>query len=297
MKIKTKYGAAELAVQTTELTIPGIGREYTFVQISDLHIACSEENDPCDAVELARARNEFWSIQGGFFAYNEDGTETRLMPLEVCELVFDHIRTINGLDGVFFTGDTVDYPSAANFRCAKRLLSSLDVPCFTVPGNHDCVGDSATLETKEAFFDLMGDMPDYFVHEFDGFDVIGFSDGFVRITKAQLDFLRERLSRKKPVIILLHAPLFTDTVCSKVYPFWGYNWMVGDSGKPDGKQTEENFQFRDIVCEHRGQIAAVFAGHVHMNIGDDLPPADGDVLQYTAAPAFTGYMRKIVIHP
>ncbi len=295
MKIQTKQGVAELKEAVTEITVPGLSREYTFVQVTDLHIACYEPGDPAEAVELADTRNSFWSIQAGFFAYDEAGNENRIMPIDACELLAEHIRGMENVDGIFFTGDTVDYPSAANFRRAKRFLDSLGKKCYIVPGNHDAVGDDAPKDMRTAFCDLMGDLPEYFAEELEGFDILGFSDGFILITDEQVAFLEERLALGRPVIVLLHAPVYTDTAREAVYPFWGYNWMVGDPGNPDERQTDAGFRFRDLLCDHRDQVKAVITGHVHMATGDDRQPADGEVTQYTSAPAFTGYYRKIII--
>ena len=296
MKIQTEKGTAELKEQVTEITVPGLDREYTFVQVTDLHIACHEPGDSAEAVALADARTEFWAIQAGFFAYDEDGNENRIYPIEACELLAEHIRGMEGVDGVFFTGDTVDYPSAANFRRAKRFLDSLGRKCYIVPGNHDAIPEDAPEDMRQAFFDLMGDLPEYFAEELGGLDVLGFSDGFVTVTDSQVQFLEQRLAMGRPVIVLLHAPVYTDTAKEVVYPYWGYNWMVGDPGKPEGKQTDACFRFRDLLCEHRDQVKAVITGHVHTASGDSREPADGEVLQYTSAPAFTGYYRKIIIH-
>lgn len=295
MKIQTELGTAELKETLTEITIPGISRDYTFVQITDLHIACHEDGDPDEAVELARSRNDFWSIQGAFFAYDDEGVEHRIMPVDACELLAEHIRGMDNIDGVFFTGDTVDYPSAANFRRAKKLLDSLGKKCYIVPGNHDDVDDEAPDEIKAEFGNLMGAVPEYFAEEFDGFDIVGFSDGFVQVNERQVKFLEDRLALGRPMIVLLHAPIFTEAAREVVYPFWGYNLMVGDPGRPDGKQPPENFRFRELLCSHRDKIRAVITGHVHMASGDSRPPADGEVLQYTSAPAFTGYYRLIKV--
>lgn len=295
MKIHTEKGAVELCEQVTEITVPGLSREYTFVQVTDLHIMCHEEGDSPEAVELAEARKRFWALQAGVFADGIDSEETRIYPVEACELLAEHIRGMDGIDGVFFTGDTVDYPSAANFRRAKRFLKSLGKKCYIVPGNHDAVEGDADDDMKAAFYDLFGDVPEYFAEEMDGFDILGFSDGSISITESQVKFLEERLSLSRPVIILLHAPVFTEVTREKVYPYWGYNWMVGDPGKPEEKQTEAGFRFRDLLCEHRDKVRAVITGHVHLWSGDDSAPAEGEVLQYTSMPAFQGCYRVIHI--
>ncbi len=292
MTVQTKFGVAELREAVTELTVPGLERDYTFIHVTDLHFACHEEGDSPEAVELANARNEFWSYQPGFFAKDDSGRDVRIMPDEGCEILAEHIRGMDSVDGVFFTGDTVDYPSVANFRRAKRFLDSLDKPCYIVPGNHDFVGDDAPEDMSKAFYELMGEMRDSFVCPLDGVDIVGFADGFVKVTDEQVAFLEERIAAGRPMIVLLHAPVFAERAKTVVYPFWGYNWMVGDTGRPEGKQTDANFKFRELLCRHR-DLVTVFAGHVHMASGDGEAPAEGEVLQYTTAAAFAGNYRVI----
>ncbi len=286
INIQTKYGTAQLNEYAAEIVIPGIGRDYTFVQVTDLHFACYEPGDSAEAVELADARNSFWSIQAGFFAYDSEGNEIRIMPDDACEILAEHIRGMDGIDGVFFTGDTVDYPTGANFRRAEKFLNSLGKQCYIVPGNHDHVDDGEEGDTAEAFRQVMGDVPQYFVEEWDGFDILGFADGFVKVTDEQVSFLENRLNTGKPVIVLLHAPIYTEKTREAVYPMWGYNWMIGDPGRPEGKQTDANFRFRDILAQSDA-VKAVITGHVHTS-------SQGDK-QYTTAPAFAGNYRIIKI--
>ena len=56
-------------------------------------------------------------------------------------------------------------------------------------------------------------------------------------------------------------------------------------------------RFRDLIYAGKEQIAFLLAGHLHYPTGDDdLPNLPGEPLQYTAAPAFTGYLRVIRIN-
>ena len=296
IKINTPKGVAELTEDFTEIVVPGLDREYTFVHITDLHITTYEETSSPEAIELANARGNFWAIQAGFFAYDEDGKENRIMTDEACELVGDRIREL-APDGVFFTGDTVDYPSGPNFRRAKKYLDSLGCRCFVVPGNHDTAGEGADEDTVNAFNEMMGDSAEYFAESLGALDIVGFADGFVKLNDEQADFLEERIAVGRPMLVLLHAPVFTEAARVHVWPMWGYNWMIGDTGNPEGKQTPANFRFLEQLNTNRDVVRAVIAGHVHKASGDDLSEAkEGEVLQYTSAPAFTGFYRLIKIH-
>lgn len=51
------------------------------------------------------------------------------------------------------------------------------------------------------------------------------------------------------------------------------------------------------MLKDKERIAFILAGHLHYPTGDnDLPTLPGEPLQYTAAPAFTRYLRVIRIN-
>lgn len=269
----------------------GLGEKHTFVQLSDMHLTAEDgAND-----ELARARAEFWAVQGGIFR-----GEQRVYPMEVAEIVCDRIRELSP-EMVFFTGDTVDYPSVVNFRAAKRLLDSLGTRLIFVPGNHDEVGEDAPEEMKLAFRELVGDVRDFNVTTLvPGLDAIILDDGHVRVTARQVELVREQLDRSEAagnsVLILAHAPFLTASAMWPTRKMWGFSWMVGEEANgEDGKAMAQ------LLRERRDVIAAVFAGHIHRESGDGEGVRYGeqydpcDVRQFTAAPALGGFYRVIEI--
>lgn len=269
----------------------GLGKKHTFVQLSDMHLTA--QSGPDD--ELASARAEFWAVQGGVFR-----GEKRVYPVEVAEIVCDRIREL-APEAVFFTGDTVDYPSVANFRAAKRLLDSLGTRLIFVPGNHDEVGDDAPDDLILAFRELVGEIKDFSVTELvPGLDAIILNDGHVRVTARQLELVREQLDRSeaagKRVLILAHAPFLTASAMWPTRKMWGFSWMVGEEANgEDGKAMAA------LLRERRDVISAVFAGHIHRESGDGEGVRYGeqydphDVRQFTAAPALGGFYRIIEI--
>ena len=66
--------------------------------------------------------------------------------------------------------------------------------------------------------------------------------------------------------------------------------MVGEE-----QQSEINRRFLKLLNENRSIVRAVFAGHIHFATGDDADHGQ-TVIQYTAAPCFTGFYRIIHIH-
>lgn len=222
--VSCEFGVGELTESRVKLSVPGVKGKYTFVQLTDLHITAYEEGDSAEAVELAKARAEFWANQAGFFVTDPASEETKkLLPVQTIELVAKRVREI-APDIVFFTGDTVDFPSVANFRYTSEYLRSLGTEVAIVPGNHDTIGEDSSAELSEAFCEAVGNLDDFNVQSFGEFDVISINDGFVEVTAEQVENLRAQLELNRPTIILLHAPILTESaklpVCSK----WGPNW-------------------------------------------------------------------------
>ena len=270
-------GACRLTESVVELIIPGLTREYTFVHISDLHITASEDEDSDEDKALAASRAEFWKNQAGMY------------PIEANEIVAARIREISP-DMVFCTGDTVDYPSRSNLRRLKGFLNALGSDFILAPGNHDDVGEDAPIELRRMFLEMTGGSPQFRVVSLEGLDIVVINDGFVSVTEEQYRLMKNQIRKGRPILLLLHAPVFSPAAKETVWSFWGYNWMVGEE-----QQSEINRRFLKLLNENRSIVRAVFAGHIHFATGDDADHGQ-TVLQYTAAPCFTGFYRIIHIH-
>lgn len=273
----TDRGICRLTESEVELIIPGLSREYTFVHISDLHITASEDGDSDEDKALAASRAEFWKNQAGLF------------PIEANEIVAARIREISP-DMVFCTGDTVDYPSRSNLRRLKGFLEALGSDFILAPGNHDDVGEDAPIELRRMFLEMTGGSPQFRVVSLDGLDIVVINDGFVNVTEEQYKLMEDQIRKGRPILLLLHAPVFSPAAKETVWSFWGYNWMVGEE-----QQSEINRRFLKLLNENRSIVRAVFAGHIHFATGDDADHGQ-TVIQYTAAPCFTGFYRIIHIH-
>lgn len=290
MITKIERGGVTLRESRIELHA-GLGRRHVFVQLTDMHLTAPDGvND-----ELAHSRAAFWADQGGVFR-----GEQKLVPMEVAELVCGRIREI-APEAVFFTGDTVDYPSVANFNAAKHLLDSLGTRLIFVPGNHDEVDADAPEELRRALAGLVGNVGDFDVVSLtEGLDAIVLDDSHVRVTARQVDLMREQLDRTEAAgrraLILAHAPFLTASAMWPTRRMWGFTWMVGEEAS-----GEDGRAMARLLRERRDVIAAVFAGHIHRESGDGEGARYGeqydpdDVRQFTAAPALAGFYRVIVI--
>jgi len=124
------------------------------------------------------------------------------------------VADVNGLDDIDFvlvSGDITDLNIGDNLQTAKRILDSLDVPYYIIPGNHDTKWSGSAGANFRA---LWGD--DRFVFDAGGYRFIGFHQGPIlrmddgHIPREDLDWLKQTLQEtgtEKPVILVMHYAL------------------------------------------------------------------------------------------
>ena len=210
-------------------------KSFSFVQISDTHIGF---NKPA----------------------NEHVTDT----------LQKAINAMNALPTppafVVHTGDISHLSKPEEFDQAKQLLSQLKVPLFTLPGEHDTIGDRGKAY-EEAFkpknvkeglqiWDHSG------IHFLALTNVLDFgTTGKGELGQAQLDLITKDLAAQrqdKPLVVFSHIPLYD------LYPKWG--WATADSGKL-------------LSLLSRFSSVTVLSGHIHQVIHH----SEGNIRFHTAA--------------
>ncbi|HEY9619322.1 MAG TPA: metallophosphoesterase [Crinalium sp.] len=189
----------------------------------------------------------------------------------VTETLQKAIDAINALSVqpafVIHTGDISHLSKPEEFDQAKQLLSQLKAPLFTLPGEHDTIGDRGKAY-EEAFsrkdareglqvWDQGG------VHFVSLTNVLDFGEtGAGKLGQAQLDLLSKDLAAQKqdtPIVVFSHIPLYN------LYPKWG--WATSDSAQL-------------MALLSRFAAVTVLSGHIHQVIQH----SEGNIRFYTAAP-------------
>src|SRR5215204_5149955 len=121
------------------------------------------------------------------------------------------INAMNDIAFVVLTGDITELGTNAELAAAKRILDSLDVPYYIIPGNHDTGwSESGGLSFSQTF----GDDKFYFKHK--GVHFIGCASGpYVRMSDGHVprhavNWMKDKLKNigdKEPVVFLNHHPL------------------------------------------------------------------------------------------
>lgn len=167
---------------------------------------------------------------------------------------------------VIHTGDISHLSKPAEFDQAKQLLSQLKAPLFTLPGEHDTIGDRGKAY-EEAFVrkDVRAGLQVWDqngIHFVAVTNVLDFgATGKGELGQAQLDLLTQDLAAQKtdtPIVVFSHIPLYD------LYPKWG--WATADSAKL-------------LALLSRFTSVTVLSGHIHQVIQH----SEGHIRFHTAA--------------
>jgi 3',5'-cyclic-AMP phosphodiesterase len=227
-----------------------------------LMTAC-QNTSSSDRKSSSSAALSFVQISDSHIGFNKAANDH---PIDTLEKT---IKSINALPTapafVVHTGDITHLSKPAEFDMAKQVLTQLKAPIFTIPGEHDTIGDRGKAYS-EAFpakkreglqtWDRAG------VHFISFTNVLDFGmDGKGKIGQAQLDILKQDLSAQKsdtPLVIFSHIPLYD------LYPKWGWS-------------TEDSAQV--VAMLSRFGAVNVLSGHIHQVIQH----TEGNIRFQTAA--------------
>jgi 3',5'-cyclic AMP phosphodiesterase CpdA len=159
---------------------------------------------------------------------------------------------------VVHTGDVTHLSKPAQFDDAKSILSGLKAPLFTIPGEHDVIGDAG--KAYYAAFAKRGPGDGWYSFDLNGTHFVALVNVFDFETMgllgtAQLDWLRKDLAslrKDAPLVVFGHVPLYA------LYPDWG--WTTADGAqalallRPFANVTVLNGHVHQIVTHSDGAI-------------------------------------------
>lgn len=170
------------------------------------------------------------------------GVNTEESALHVIELAKS---TVWPPDLIVFTGDLTQEPKASTYRRLARHLSSLDVPCVCLPGNHDdprLMVQEIHSENVYCSTQVLTDTWQIICLDSTkpGSEIGHFTDTMLRLLAGHLDQYPEKFA----LVCLHHHPI----------PI-GCLWL-------DTMVLDEKNKFFTIL-ESRPQSRAVVCGHIH----------------------------------
>ena len=281
-------GTDLLNPSTATVVIPGLTEEYKFLHVTDTHVSAFSEADrkAWTATRLqynTARRNSF--MADGLFA------EERF------PLLFDYAGEI-GADGMFLTGDLIDFPSEKNISLLYENVGRFNGKSIYCLGNHDwnysddyMTGNSVTVN-RPLFNDLTNGDPYFSYEEYDGFIVAAIDNSSDVVTDDTVNKFLSLYEKNKPIILLLHVPFHADTLAPDVMKTWGGRNITMGPGAM-GSDWGSVIRLYNAVCVAEDTpVVAVFTGHIHFNHEDVFP---NGVPQYVTSTGYTGNCRVVTV--
>ena len=275
---------------TATVEIPGLTEEFKFLHITDTHVSAFSD---ADKKSWTAARVQYNTARRSSFA--ADG----LLAEERFPLLFDYADEI-GADGLFLTGDLIDFPSEKNLALLYDNIGRVKAKSIFCLGNHDWnysddyMTGNAVTTNRPLFNDLTNGDPYFSYAEYDGFIVAAIDNSSDVVTQETVDKFLTLYEKNKPIILLLHVPLHADTLAPDVKKVWGGRNITMGPGAMGSDWGSVQQLYNAVCVDEDTPVVAVFAGHVHFNHEDTFP---NGVKQYITSTGYTGDLRVVTVKP
>lgn len=246
----------EMNVAEEVIEIPGLTKEYTFLYVTDTHIVVPDELDSDKVEEYADVR------------FDEFQNEEDVSSAEQFEEWMVYANE-NQVDALLLGGDIIDYPSVANIEHLEENLEELTVPYLYALGNHDWTfpWEYMTQYGEETYLPMLEPymQSDSSIHEleFDEIIIVAVDNSANQIAPEAMEEYKLILQKEKPVIVMLHVPLLTQSVLTKAKEVWSSGVVLGGGNYGGIYPDETSTEFIDLTTEEDSPVVAVLAGHVH----------------------------------
>ncbi len=257
-------------IENVTIRIPHLTRPYTFYHISDAHVCAAAPEDPAIVQEFVAEHKSATAVDG---VTTNDSFEAML-------------RYLSGLecDGIFLTGDGVDYSSRGNALYIREIIAACPHKVYYVPGNHE-----GNPNEYDMFSPVFGENPFQWAEDFGEFLLVGINNSGHMFRDPAYEFVQEQAARNLPILMLMHMPITSasleEELSRRVDPKeWHYYGM-------NHKKTGANgLRLVHFLEDPASNVTAVFAGHTHF---PHTGPLLGGATQYVADSIAHGYIRCV----
>lgn len=248
---------SKLKILDTCLEISGLEQPLTLLQITDLHLINTDEQDGTEIQTLGRKYAEWFPFSN-----------------EILDEIGAYCK-INHPDAIIFTGDTAGFPTRRNLQILQNFLDHQCSPYLFIFGNHeriftlkDLQADIQKQYTQMYSFAFQKDSRIQ-VMELSGIRLIGIDNSNNQISSYQLERLKELFQDGIPCVLFFHVPMYLPGLLQPVLGTWKQPFLMGTplSSVPDMNQdlipTASTQSFVELMTTHQTPVQAMFAGHIH----------------------------------
>lgn len=190
------------------------------------------------------------------------------------------------VDLIALVGDIFSFPSEAAIEWVSSQLADAGVPYLYVAGNHDWhyEGMEGSLESLRATWIekrlkplYQGNHPLMSAYDVNGVRFLAIDNSHYEILPEQLDFFRSQVNSGKPLVLLVHIPLYApgrSTGFGCGHPDWGAKVDQGYEVErrpkwPKSGHTQATLDFHREVFT-APNLLGIFNGHIHHQFIDVL---------------------------
>lgn len=248
--------AWEQGIIEETIYIPGFDEEYIFLYLTDTHMIVPHVEDSEEVTEHFTSRFEEFR--------NEEGIPSA----EQFHVWMDYANERDA-DAFLLGGDAIDYPSESNLLHLEKNLSELRMPYLYAVGNHDWTypWDYMTEQGKMNYLPLLAPymQENTAVHtlEFEDLIIVAVDNSTNQIAPEAMEQYKQILQKGKPVIVMLHVPLLTQSVLTVAKEVWPSPVVLGGGNYGGIYPDETSTEFINLTTAEDSPVVAVLAGHVH----------------------------------
>lgn len=262
-KVENEEVPWDMHVGEEIIEVSGVEGEYTFLFLTDTHMVVPDEQDSDKVEKYSELR------------FDEFQNEEDIASAEQFEQWMTYANE-QEVDALLLGGDIIDYPSAANVEHLEENLKKLQAPYLYALGNHDWTfpweymtqyGEETYLPMLEPY---MQSDSSFHELEFDDLIIVAVDNSANQVDPEAMEEYRNILKKGKPVILMLHVPLLTQSVLTKAKETWSSSVVLGGGNYGGIYPDEVSSEFIELTTAADSPVAAVLAGHVHFYDKDQI---------------------------
>jgi predicted MPP superfamily phosphohydrolase len=242
-------------VYQEKISIPNLKKTYKFLYIADTHVIVKTRDDLGELFGNTDKRiDSFRNIKGK--------SSKEQFPIWI------QFANENNVDALLMGGDIIDYFSDENINYIKENLFDLKAPYLYTMGNHDSCIPWDNLKNVSNNKNLLSlfrkEDTEVQVLDCGEFNIVSVNDSSGKISEKALSEFKEIYNIRKPIILILHIPLCTQStemLKEDTINHWKQSILLGDNCSYSlDNNTKE---FINIVTDNNSRVAAILAGHLH----------------------------------
>ncbi len=244
----------------------GLDKSFMILHASDTHLTLADMRDGQRKVDLANKRSEYFPNANDDLVVMSEQAKKYGCP-------------------IIYTGDLIDFVSQKNLEVAKEFSDANDL--FIAAGNHEFslyVGEvpledadyrNISLAKVQACF--KNDIR-FAVRDIGGVNFVAIDNSYYQFDKEQLDGLKEVVKQGKPIVLVMHNPIFSENFAKDIMKNNECSYLTGapkeltDTYPEYRKRAQTSTDITLKTCEYiksQKLIKYILCGHVHRNYIDN----------------------------